>query len=415
MAGTELKILQINKYYYLKSGSERYLFNVSSMLESHGHEIIPFAMKHEKNMNTKYSKYFVDNIDYNKVVTEKINKKIVAGFKTIYSLEAKNKLLKLLEKENPDIAHIHKISNTLTPSILYALKKKAIPTVMTLHDYRIICPNYCLYDPNIPGVCEACKSHGYINALTKKCQKSSYLAGLNIALESYLYHIMATYVNTIDFFISPSKFVMNKVVEFGIPKERVVFIPHFVRIDEYTPNYVDSDYILYFGRVEKHKGVKTLIDAIKKINDIKLYIVGEGAYKEELENYLKIKGIKNVILFGFVAEDKLTNIIKDCLFTIVPSEWYEPFGFTVLESFSSGKPVIGANIGGISELIENRRNGILFRSGDSNELENKIRYLLNNKDLVLKMGKNARGTVERKYNARLHYERLMKTYTKLLN
>lgn len=414
MAGTELKILQINKYYYLKSGSERYMFNVSSLLQNHGHKTIPFAMKHEKNINTEYSKYFVENIDYDKVIKGKINKKIVAGIKTIYSGEAKNKLLKLLEKEKPDVAHIHKISNTLTPSILYALKEKTVPTVLTLHDYRIICPNYNLYNPNSSTICEACKTHEYFNALIKKCQKSSYLAGLNIALESYLYHIMSTYVNTIDLFISPSKFVMHKVIEFGIPKERVVFIPHFVRSDQYTPNYVNSNYILYFGRVEKHKGVKTLIEAVKNIGDLKLFIVGEGAFRTELENYVKSKGVKNVSFLGFVEEDRLTKLIRDCLFTVVPSEWYEPFGFTVLESFASGKPVVGANIGGISELVKNGLTGILFRSGDSRDLENKIRNLINNKDLVLEMGKNARDIAEKEYNANLHYEMLMKAYRKVV-
>lgn len=394
------------------------MFNVSSLLESHGHKIIPFAMKHEKNINSKYSKYFVENIDYDKVIKEKLPKKIIAGVKSIYSLEARNKLLKLVDNEKPDIAHIHKMSNTLTPSILYALKRKSIPVVLTLHDYRIICPNYNLYNPNTFSICEVCKAHKYLYALTKKCQKSSYLAGLNIALESYLYYILRTYINTIDIFISPSKFVMNKVIEFGIPSKKVVYIPHFVRYDHFTPNYGDvharTDYILYFGRIEKHKGVKTLIDAIKNISDVRLYIVGEGTFREKLENYVKTKDMKNVFFFGFVAEEKLIDIIKDCLFTVIPSVWYEPFGFTVLESFALGKPVVGANIGGISELIENGYTGVLFRSGDSCDLEDKIRYLINNQTLVLDMGKNARNIAEKEYNADLHYERLMGVYEKVL-
>jgi glycosyltransferase involved in cell wall biosynthesis len=390
------------------------MFNVSSLLESHGHKIVPFAMKHEKNINSDYSKYFVENIDYDKVIKEKLLKKMFAGVKSIYSFEARNKLLGLVEKEKPDVAHIHKISNTLTPSILYALKKKSIPTVLTLHDYRIICPNYNLYNPSTFRICEACKNHRYLNALTKKCQKSSYLVGLNITLESYLYRVMATYANAIDLFISPSKFVMNKVVEFGIPKERVVFIPHFVRCDHYAPNFVDSDYILYFGRIEKHKGVKTLIQAIKKIDEIKLYIVGEGNFREELENYVNKEGIKNVFFFGFVAEDKLINLIKNCLFTVVPSEWYEPFGFTVLESFALGKPVIGANIGGISELVDHGSTGLLFESGNVEDLAEKISHLLDNTNLAVEMGKSARKKVEKIYNEEIHYKKLFKAYEKVI-
>jgi glycosyltransferase involved in cell wall biosynthesis len=136
-----MRILQINKYYYLKSGSERYMFNLSSLLKSRGHQIIPFAMKQEKNVPTEYSRYFVENIDYDKVINESIFKKMYVGLKSIYSWEARKKLLRLIGKKNPDIAHVHKISNILTPSILYALKKKEIPIVQTLHDYRIVCPN----------------------------------------------------------------------------------------------------------------------------------------------------------------------------------------------------------------------------------------------------------------------------------
>jgi len=410
-----MKILQINKYYYLKSGSERYMFNLSSLLESRGHQIIPFAMKHEKNVSTKYSRYFVENIDYDKVSKESIFKKIYSGFKSIYSHEARNKLLKLVAKKNPDIAHVHKISNTLTPSILYALKKKSISVVQTLHDYRIVCPNYNMYNPNLFEICEACGGHRYFNALRTKCQKSSYLVGLNIAVESYLYHLLGTYENTIDLFISPSNFVMKKMIEFGIDKGKIVCIPHFVRCDQYTPNYTNSNYILYFGRLEKHKGVKTLIEAIESIRDVRLYIVGEGTFRDKLESYTKKKGMKEISFLGYKPENELINLISNCLFTVVPSEWYEPFGFTVLESFALGKPVIGADIGAIPDLVKNEYTGKLFRSGDVKDLAEKINYLLDNKNLISEMGKNARETVEKEYNADLHYERLMEVYEKVLH
>ena len=150
-----MRILQINKYLYLKSGVERYTFSISSMLKDRGHEVIPFAMKHEKNIPTEYSRFFVENIDYEKEINKSIFRKLFVGFKIIYSFEAKNKLLKLISKENPDVAHIHKISNTLTPSVLYALKEKDVPVVQTLHDYRIVCPSYNMYDPNRSEICEA--------------------------------------------------------------------------------------------------------------------------------------------------------------------------------------------------------------------------------------------------------------------
>jgi len=411
-----MKILQINKYYYLKGGVERYMFDVSSMLQNHGHQVIPFAMKHEKNVPTKYTKYFVEYIEFDRETKSSIFRKIKMGFKVIYSFEARNKLLRLIEKENPDIAHIHKFNNSLTPSILYALKKKEIPIVQTLHDYRTVCPNYNLYDFNKLEICEDCKGHKYFNALRRRCHEigTSYSVSLNIAMESYLYHFLKTYENTIDLFIAPSKFLMKKMIEFGVDRNQIIHIPYFVHYNKYIPNYSNSNYILYFGRLERHKGIKTLIAAMKHVNSLKLYIVGEGSYRNELEKYIEIDNIKNVRLVGYKKGKELNEFIKNSCFTIVPSEWYENYPLVVLESFALGKPVIGSNIGGIPELVYSKSTGMLFESGNVEDLAEKINYLLNNKNLVVEMGKNARKRIEEKYTKNEHYMRLMEVYSKVI-
>ena len=410
----KLKILQINKYYHGRSGSDLYMLNISSMLRKHGYKVIHFAMKHEKNMPADYSKYFIENIEFEKEIKKSILRKTYIFFKIIFSLEARNKLLKLIQLEKPDIAHVHKFSNTLTPSILYALKKKGLPVVHTFHDYRIVCPNYNMYDFNRFELCEDCKGHKYYNAVKRKCQKSSYLIGINIAIESYLYHFLRTYERTIDLFISPSNFLRKKMIEFGIDGNKIIHIPNFVNSNEYAPNYSNSNYILYFGRLEKHKGIETLIAAMKHVNTSKLYIVGGGLYRNRLERYSKKNNVRNVVFLNFVMRKKLLEIIKYSLFTILPSEWYENCPMAVLESFALGKPVIGANIGGIPELIETGHTGVLFNSGNVDDLSDKINYLLNNKNLVVKMGRNARKRVEEKYNESFHYERLMEAYKKVI-
>lgn len=409
-----MKILQINPYYSRKSGSEAYVFDVSSLLEEHGHQVIPFAMKHEKNRPSVYSGYFVENIDYERVIKRNIFERIRAGFKAIYSLEARNKLLRLIAKEKPDLAHLHKINNTLTPSVLYALKKKGVPVVQTLHDYRLVCPSYSMYDPNRFEVCEACKEHKYFNAVRRRCQKSSILVGLNIAIESYLYHLSRTYQRNIDLFISPSVFLMRKMIEFGINRNKIVHIPNFVMQSEYSPNYSNSDYILYFGRLERHKGVKTLIEAMGQVENLKLYVAGEGSYRDFIEKYTKKNNIRNVTFFGFITRKKLIGLIRSSLFTVLPSEWYEPFGMSILESYALGKPVIGANIGGIPELIDSGHTGLSFESGNVDDLAEKIIYLSNNRDLIAKMGRNARRKIAERYNENIHYKMLMGTYNKLL-
>jgi len=167
------------------------------------------------------------------------------------------------------------------------------------------------------------------------------------------------------------------------------------------------------GRLEKHKGIKTLIAAMKYVGTSKLYVVGEGSYRNMLERYSEKNNMKNVVFLGFVARKRLIELIRYSLFTVLPSEWYENCPMAVLESFALGKPVIGANIGGIPDLIDSGSNGMLFNSGDVDDLAEKINYLLNNKNLVV-MSRNARKTVEKKYNENIHYEKLVEVYKKLL-
>lgn len=405
-----MRVLQVNKYYYPKSGSERYLFDVSALLQKHGHEVIPFAMKHKKNVETIYSKYFVENIDYETVIKKSVLYKMFAFFKIIYSFEAEKKIKNLIAIEKPDIAHVHKFSNTLTPSVLYGIKKFRIPIIQTLHDYRTICPNYNLFDFSKFRLCEECKGHHYFNAIKRRCQKSSMLIGLNVAMESYLYHFMQTYENTIDLFISPSNFMREKMVEFGVDKKKVIFIPNFINSSNYSPKYCDSNYILYFGRLEKNKGVQTLIKAMKYVKDCKLYLIGSGDYRIGLDRIIRNSLIKNVKFFGFLKREQLINLIRNSLFTVLPSEWYENCPMTILESFALGKPVIGANIGGIPELVDHGSTGLLFEPGNVKDLAEKINCLLQDKNRTVEMGKSARKKVEKNYNEEIHYRRLINAY-----
>ena len=283
-----------------------------------------------------------------------------------------------------------------------------------MHDYRIVCPSYSMYDPNKSEICEACKGNKYYNPILRKCQKSSILIGFNIALESYIYYLLKTYQRNIDLFISPSRFLMKKVIEFGVKKEKIVHLPNFLKPNDYKPNYCNSHFFLFFGRIERHKGVKTLIDSMKQIKNLKLIITGEGSDHNFLKEYVYKNKIKNVKFLGFITRKKLIELIKLSLFTVIPSEWYEPFGMTILESFALGKPVIGAKIGGIQEIIENQKTGMLFESGNVDDLADKINFLSSNRQFVIEMGKNAREIVEKKYNENIHYENLMKTYHRLV-
>jgi glycosyltransferase involved in cell wall biosynthesis len=208
-------------------------------------------------------------------------------------------------------------------------------------------------------------------------------------------------------------FSLKKHLEAGIPEEKLVHIPNFIKLKNFEPAYEPGDYILFVGRLSKEKGVLTLLKAIKGL-DIELKIVGDGPIREEYEKYIRIERITNVTFEGYKSGEGLKSLYKNSSFIVFPSECYEVFGLIAVEASAYGKPVIGSNIGAIPEIIINEKTGLLFEIGDYNELREKMKYLLTNPSLIAQMGKDARKRAEEEYNAELHYKRLMEVYGRLM-
>ena len=408
-----MKVLQVNKYFHPKSGAERSLFNTCALLEKNGHEVIHFSMKHASNLPSGYERYFVEEIDYSKYAGAGVFTKARMFFKLIYSAEAARKMGALLDDEKPDIAHIHKFNQVITPSILAPLKKRGIPIVQTFRDYKRICPNYNLYDFSRKEICEACRGGRYYSPVLRRCLAPSFTINLNIALEAYFYALTRAY-DKIDTCICPSRFMLEKSKEHGVPEEKLVHIPNFLHIAEFQPSEPTSTLIVYIGRIEHHKGVKTLMDAVSGLRGASLVIGGDGSGREELEKYAAGKGLSGIKFAGHLPLEEVKRLVGESLFTVVPSEWYENFGMSVIESFACCRAVIGARTGGIPEIIDDGENGFLFQPGNVEELREKMARLLESPALAGEMGMKGRRKAEREYNPDLFYERLMKVYSKLV-
>ena len=323
-----MKILNINKFYYRKGGSEAYYFALADLLRENNHEVIPFSMKDNKNYETKYSKYFIENISYENMG---IKEKAINGAKLIYSFEAKKKVKNIVNDNTPDIAHLHIFQHQLSPSILKEIKKNGTYVVNTVHDLKVICPNYKML--NDGEICEKCKSDKFINCFKSKCIKGSTVNSMLNTIEAYTHRILKSY-DYVDKFICPSKFYMNKFIEFGIPKEKVVHIPNFVDVSKFNPNYEHEDYFVYFGRLSEEKGINTLIKSMKYVNKSKLIIVGTGPIEKELKEFVVKEKIKNVEFVGFKTGNELENIIKKSRFIVIPSEWYENAPMSIIEAMA---------------------------------------------------------------------------------
>ncbi len=404
-----MKILLINKYYYIKGGPERCLFNTEELFHAKGHEVAVFSMRHPLNITSAWDKYFVSNIDFDKA--QGINQKIKLFFNTIYSKEAERNIGRLIEKFKPDIAHIHNFNHQLTPSILFPLAKKKIPIVVTLHDYKLICPSYRLLSKGT--TCERCKGGNFYNALKEKCHQGSFTKSLLAMLESYIHHKVLKSYGWISNYISPSRFLIEKSREMGL-RGKFEHVPNFIDVKNFSPSYnKDSMTIAYFGRIEKHKGIETLFKAVEGL-PITLELIGEGDLLDNLRAAVTGSTVDNVDLLGYLGNNDLFDKIRKALFVVLPSEWYENNPFTILESFALGKPVIGSMIGGIPELVKDGVTGLTFEPGNVSDLRSKIEYMLANRDKVVEMGKSARKLVEDEFNAEKHYERLIDIYNNAL-
>lgn len=403
-----MKLIFTNNYYYLRGGSERVFFDEMEMLSAHGHKVVPFSRNFEKNIYSKYSKFFPSPLEYMNNLSALA--KTFVGFKLIYSFESRKKFSQLLDSFKPDIVHAHNIYGRLTSAIVDSAKVKKIPVVMTLHDYKLICPSYLMLLNGLP--CERCKGRKFYNSLFTLCHKNNFLASATYTIESY-FNLWFKKYDWIRFLICPSMFSLEKHLEAGIPEGKLVHIPNFIKLKNFEPDYEPGDYILFVGRLSKEKGVLTLLKAIKGL-DIELKIVGDGPMRKEYEKYVRNERITNVAFEGYKSGEELKSLYKNSAFVIFPSEWYENAPMTILETSAYGKPIIGSNIGGIPEMIINEKTGLLFEPGDYNKLREKMKYLLSNSSLIVQIGKDARKRAEEEYNDELHYKRLMEVYRKAI-
>jgi len=377
----------------------------------HGNQVIPFAMASEKNLPSEFDQFFVSEVDYwgNNNKTSKIK----AASRIIYSSEARKKISLLINQTCPDLAHIHLIYHQISPSILPIIQEAGIPIIQTLHDYKPVCPTYSLVSKN--QICERCKGKRFYNAILQKCNHDSLSFSAINSLEMYLHHSLGWY-DIPDMFITPSAFMRNKLIEFGMPKEKLVHIPNFVDPEKFQVSYESEDYFVYIGRLVPIKGLITLLQAMKKVNsNIRLLLLGDGPQRTELEMITEDSDLHNVEFLGQLDFQNLIRVVSCAKFYVLPSEVYENCPMAVLESMALGKPVIGSKIGGIPELIIDGEDGLLFETGNSNHLADKINWMIDNSKSCADMGINARRKIEQFYNPEIHYQAVSEQYSRILN
>ena len=369
--GNSLKIVLVNKFHYLKGGSETYYFALGEMLNDIGHDVIYFSMFDERNLPCKQEKYFVGNIDYNSKMN--LIQIIKASAKLLYSFEAKSKFNRLIEDERPDIIHLNIFQRQLTSSIIDVAVKHNIPLVYTAHDLKAVCPTYLMM--NHGAICDACINGNYWNCIKTSCMKDSKAKSVLAAIESEIYRINKVY-NKIDLIICPSRHHQIKLRQGNITSSPIVYLPNFLPCGtEFSKGVDKGNYFLFFGRLSIEKGIMTLVKAFE-ISDVymSLYIVGTGPQEEEIKEYIHQHKLENkIFLKGFKSGDELQEIIKNSHCVCLPSECCENAPYSIMEAQACGRPAIVSDNGGLPELIEDEVNGFIFKAGDIKSLSEKIK------------------------------------------
>ncbi len=401
-----MKILLINKFHYLRGGAERVYLQEKELLESKGHEVQCFSMEDLRNEPCEQDIFFVPNTDFSEH-----SGWLGKSFRYIYYPEAARRLESLLREFSPDVAHLHNIHHYLSPSILKPLNKRKIPVIQTLHDYQIICPNYSLYTEN--AVCERCKKRKYYNCILNKCVQDSYLASILAAKELYLQWFFGYYRRKIDLFISPSKFLARKIQDWGV-KQPVEVITNALDLRNFVPRYEAGKDIVFIGRLIGHKGILTLLKAMRANPELPLKIVGKGPLATEAKRLARKYKLQNTEFLGAKYGKDLQKIISKARFTVFPSESYENYPMVILESYAMGKPVLSSKLGGAKELVAPDKTGRFFQAGNEQDLAKRIKemYDLPSGELE-RMGRAARAQIEKDNDFETYYKKLMRIFSRL--
>jgi glycosyltransferase involved in cell wall biosynthesis len=405
-----MKILHANKFYFPEYGTEKYLFGVSEAFRERGHEIIPFAMEDAKNAQTNYSKYFVSHVDFNGLGASL--KGIKQFGRMVYSWEARKKFAALLDDTQPDIVHAHSIHHQISPSILAEARKRNIPVVQTLHDYKLVCPAYVFPFRN-GQVCTECRRGRWLHLILHRAHKNSYLTTAAAVLESFIHAVTRVYERNVDRFIVPSNDMAQRLIKFGVSEKQLSVVPHYIDLKKWQPAQSVGEGILFAGRLWPDRGLDHVLAVAKALPETPVYVAGDGYERASFEAKVKLQELTNVHVLGRLEGVQLQHLFQSARVIYFPTMTLDTFGLTVLEAMASGKPVVTTKLGAMNELVTHGENGFLYDPKRVEDAIDAIRKLLSDEALARNFGKAARKKAE-EFSLERHYRSLVELYRDVL-
>lgn len=405
-----MNILLVNKYLFPKGGADRVFLETGNLLQQNGHKVFYMSMVHAKTLIEYSPHILISEVNYE---SRNPFQKLRSAGRLLFSFEAQTKLNTFLSESQIDLVHFHNIYHQISPSIINILENKNIPTVMTLHDYKVVCAAYTLLHNG--KICEACRGGRYIQCFRKGCIKASKLKSALNTFEMFLHHKILKLYKKINLFISPSQFLKEKVHEMGFRAE-IEVMPN-ISFSRMPKNFFPSQNrngLVYFGRLSHEKGLSTLLEACKSAKKVSVKIIGEGPMMKPLKALTQKYKLTQVQFLGSFFGESLKRHIQSALAVVLPSEWYENNPLSILEAFDLGIPVLGSRIGGIPELVEEGQTGFLFGPGDVDALQKLIRMSHSHPQLFLDMTLRCLKKSQISGDPYAYYQKLLELYEKAI-
>jgi glycosyltransferase involved in cell wall biosynthesis len=413
-----LRLLLINHRYFVASGAERYLFNVERILQRAGHETAVFSIDYAQNEPSPWSGYFTSPIGRRDQVFFDEHRGLPSAYakslgRLFYSREVERDLERLIRDFRPDAAYLMLFLRKLSPSVLVALRKAGVPSVVRVSDYGFLCAEHhflrdgrtctrCLGGRLLPGVLHGCV-HG-----------SRAISAMDAA--ATWFHRKRGYFDLVDRFVTTNPFLTDLMIEGGFAPGRLTCIPTFADEQIFAPeDNGPADFLLYAGRLDPSKGLETLIDAVailqrRMAKPPRLRILGGPQYEEyerKLVNRVNRAGLGEVVQFMKpVAPGTVADMMKHAIASVIPSLWFENLPNFYLESICAGVPVIASDLGTLAAAIEDRRDGLLFEAGNAAALADCIEELLGNPELDARLRRAGPLKAKAEYSAERHLQLL---------
>lgn len=378
-------ILIIHNYYQIPGGEDTVVVNEKKMLEKNGHKVIMYSR---------------NNSEFKSM--SKLQK-LMLPFIMIFNLRTYRDIKRLIMAEHIDIIHVHNTLALISPAVYYAGRSMKVPVVQTVHNFRLLCPGATFYRDG--HICEDCVTKGLICAVKHRCYRDSKFQTLACVISTKIHRMTGIYgkIN----YICLTEFNKEKLLHLKQVKTNRVFVkPNFVEssINAIIPYKKQKKQFIYVGRLDKSKGVDILFEAWRQMGEKapKLVVCGKGPLDEWCRTFIK-KNVVNIEMRGFIQNQEIAKLLSDSKALILPTQWYEGFPMSIVESFSVGTPVICSGLGNVGSIVKEGMTGYKFTADSVQEL---ILAVSRCKELY----KSTLAEYNSKYTEEINYQMLRRIY-----